>query len=130
MRRHYLTAGVIAALGSILVAAPCGGGTGPAARDFLTGALVIPMDNCYQKRDASSAPGGQTHRCNAASDDGIFKAYGLVYFLLQHGITVYWAIDGATPKGSVVGTDVAVPAPGAGNIVVKKYNRATDGMDT
>ncbi len=126
MRRHYLTAGVIAALGSILVAAPCGGGTAPAARSFNSGFLVIPMDNCYQKRDAASAPGGQTANCNASSDDGIFRAYGLVYFLLEHGITVYWAIDGATPKASLVTPDVVVPA----GTVINKFSWSTGTIGT
>ena len=128
MRRHHLTSGVIAALGSILVAAPCGS-TGPGPKTFATGALVIPMDNCYQKRDGTSAPGGQTQSCNAASDDGIFRAYGLVYFLLKHNVTVYWAIDGATPKTAVTGADVVVPAPTTGISVVKKYNWSTGNMD-
>lgn len=43
-------------------------------RDFEAGSLVIPMDLAYQ-------------------DTGLLQAYGLVYQLLDHGITVYWVID-------------------------------------
>ncbi len=43
-------------------------------RDFESGSLIIPMDLAYQ-------------------EDGMFQAYGLLFQLLRHGITVYWVID-------------------------------------
>ena len=48
---------------------------------------------------------------SVAADDGVLRAYGLVYFLLKHGVTVYWAVDGATPKASVTDADLTVPGP-------------------
>ena len=47
-------------------------GTGP--RPFAANSLIIPMDLSYQA-------------------SGMFQAYGLVYQLLAHHITVYWLID-------------------------------------
>ena len=43
-------------------------------RTFESGSLVIPMDLAYQ-------------------DTGLLQAYGLVYQLLAHDVTVYWVID-------------------------------------
>ncbi len=40
---------------------------------FQPGSLIVPMDTTYQ-------------------NNGMFKAYGLVYRLLQNGVTVRWAI--------------------------------------
>ena len=43
-------------------------------RTFEAGSLIIPMDVSYQ-------------------DTGMLQAYGLVFQLLAHDITVYWVID-------------------------------------
>lgn len=43
-------------------------------RTFEAGSLIVPMDVSYQ-------------------DHGMLQAYGLVYQLLAHDITVYWVID-------------------------------------
>ena len=45
-----------------------------AKNNFLAGSLIIPMDTTYQ-------------------DMGMWKAYGLVYELLNQGILVSWAIE-------------------------------------
>jgi uncharacterized repeat protein (TIGR01451 family)/MYXO-CTERM domain-containing protein len=58
----------------VFLAAPAG------ATSFSKGALIIPMDTTYQ-------------------DNGMFKAYGLVYKLLQANIPVHWVIK----KGKKVG---------------------------
>lgn len=113
MRRSLLSTGVIAALGFSLIGAPCGG-PGPQSRTFAAGSLVIPMDSCYQTRGTPPAGGVA---CNATGDDGVFRAYGLVYFLLKNGITVYWMIDPA--KTSVTGVDATVPAPATGSVAQK-----------
>jgi len=123
MRKQYAARVAVSLLGLSLLGAPCGT-QGPQSRSFAAGSLVVPMDNCYQKRDASSAAGGQSVACNVAADDGVFRAYGLVYFLLKNNVPVYWAIDGATPKGVVTGVDVAVPAPSSG-AVVRRFDWAT-----
>jgi hypothetical protein len=127
MRRFLFTKSAVVALGLSLLGAPCST-SGPGPRDFAAGSLVIPMDNCYQKRDATTP--NQNVACNASADDGVFRAYGLVYFLLKHNVTVYWAIDGAAPKTSVTGVDVPVPSPGAGAVVVKKLDWASGNVVT
>jgi hypothetical protein len=109
---------VVLALG-VVGAQPCGT-LGPAARSFAAGSLVIPMDNCYQRRDASAPD--QAVACNASRDDGVFRAYGLVYFLMKHGVTVYWGIDAALPKASATAPDVLVPAPPAGTAVAQRMS--------
>ena len=43
------------------------------AETFASGSLIIPMDTDYQ-------------------DDGMLKAYGLVYHLLLDGVAVHWCI--------------------------------------
>jgi hypothetical protein len=118
MRRTLLTTSLITAAGLALTGVSTCGPQGPAARDFAAGSLVIPMDNCYQKRDGT--PASQTVGCNATADDGVFRAYGLVYFLLKNNITVYWAINDkkSTPSGPT-GIDVTVPAPGSGSVATK-----------
>ncbi len=112
MRRTALSISLLTLLAVFVIGAQDCGTVGPAARTFTASAtahaLVIPMDNCYQKRDSSAS--NQTVACNGSRDDGIFRAYGLVYFLLKHGKTVYWAIDGSTPKSVVTGIDVTVPS--------------------
>src|SRR5262245_46780990 len=60
---------------------------------FGTGSLIIPMD---------TGTSGQ--------DDGMLRAYGLVYDLLRHGVPVYWAIN---PAKSANGDDFAVSVSGA-----------------
>lgn len=47
-----------------------------ASRSFPVGSLVIPMDLAYQ-------------------DHGLLQAYGLVFQLLRHNVSVYWVIDPA-----------------------------------
>ena len=63
--RKTLSAMVLGA--ALLSAAPA------AAETFNAGSLIIPMDTSYQ-------------------DDGMFKAYGLVYELLRNDIPVHWVI--------------------------------------
>ncbi len=46
------------------------------ATSFATGSLIIPMDTTFQ-------------------DDGMIKAYGLVYALLRSGVPVHWAVKEA-----------------------------------
>jgi uncharacterized repeat protein (TIGR01451 family) len=59
---------------------------------FGTGSLIIPMD---------TSTDGQ--------NNGMLRAYGLVYHLLRHGVPVSWVID---PAKGVNGTDFTVAASG------------------
>ncbi len=53
-----------------------------AQRNFATGSLIIPMDTDTSGNHASFN-----------QNLGMWKAYGLVYRLLQNGIPVHWAIE-------------------------------------
>lgn len=66
-----------------------------AVQTFGTGSLIIPMD---------SGANGQ--------NDGMLRAYGLVYELLRRGVPVNWVINPAKPAN---GTDFTIGAP---NMVV------------
>jgi uncharacterized repeat protein (TIGR01451 family)/uncharacterized repeat protein (TIGR02543 family) len=61
-------------------------------KSFATGTLIIPMDTDTAANHASFN-----------QNNGMWKAYGLVYRLLQNGIPVQWAID--TSKASTSGID-------------------------
>ncbi|MFT7581776.1 MAG: hypothetical protein ACI9MR_003454, partial [Myxococcota bacterium] len=68
--------------------------SGPAAAEDVTfdaGALVVPMDTTYQ-------------------DDGMLKAFGLVYALLTENVSVSWVVDPdkiqGEPDFSLVSMDV------------------------
>ncbi|HJW74602.1 MAG TPA: hypothetical protein VJ787_02875, partial [Thermoleophilia bacterium] len=128
MRRTALSISLLTLVAVFVIGAQNCSTDGPASKPFAAGSLVIPMDNCYQKRDATSAPGGQTQSCNTATDDGVFRAYGLFYFLLKHNVKVYWAIDGGTPKSAVTGLDVTVPA--GPNPLVKKLDWSSFAFNT
>jgi hypothetical protein len=111
----------IATLGLGVMAPTCT--QGPQQGSFATGSLVIPMDNCYQRRDTSTP--NQTVACTASTsrDEGVFRAYGLVYFLLKKGIPVYWAIEAQATKIAVITADISIPAPStSGQVVVKKWD--------
>lgn len=71
---------------------PC---TPTGATTFDVGTLIIPMDSCYQRgQDIAALPS----YCNASNSaqtpsDAPLKAYGLVFFLLRHQVTVYMGIN-------------------------------------
>jgi hypothetical protein len=69
LRRAVLALAVVAIFGL-----PPGPARAGASKSFAAGSLVIPMDLDYQ-------------------DTGMFQAYGLVFQLLHHGVTVYWVIE-------------------------------------
>jgi uncharacterized repeat protein (TIGR01451 family)/MYXO-CTERM domain-containing protein len=83
-------------IAGLLATATALGAASAAADDFAAGSLIIPMDMDYQ-------------------DDGMFKAYGLVYELLRNEVAVRWVIR--TGKGygdadfTVSATDLATSTP-------------------
>jgi hypothetical protein len=107
-----LTPIVILACALPLLAPTCGGFQ-PGVKTFAKGAIIIPMDVCYQctvggdgtptscgvagySTTAATATngmkGGQV--CPQATKQGdVIKAYGLVYQLIRNGISVYWVIQ-------------------------------------
>ena len=54
------------------------------AENFSEGDYIIPMDSVLQPYNLGS--------CDV-TDYGVFQAYGLVYRLLDAGVTVYWGIN-------------------------------------
>jgi hypothetical protein len=72
---------------------------------FSPGSLIIPMDACSQT-DATTARPGYCVGTAQPGDDGVLKAYGLVYFLIKHGVAVYWVIDPA--KTDVTAVDMSL----------------------
>ena len=78
---------VLSCIVAVAVVAPVGAASA-SPTTFGDGSLVIPMD---------IGASGQ--------DNGMLRAYGLVYRLLQGGVPVHWAIDPAKPAG---GTDFTI----------------------
>ncbi|MFC1889759.1 hypothetical protein ACFL4G_08395, partial [Thermodesulfobacteriota bacterium] len=72
-RSIALTALFVLCIASLVLNA---GTTVAEERDFSAGALIIPMDQTWQ----------------SGVDGGILEAYGLVYYLLEADVTLYWAI--------------------------------------
>lgn len=118
-------------VGSVIAAAPR---AQAAPYDFSAGSWIIPMDSCYQPSqpfNASSFKGttdastvyGSHGSCpdtsGATAKDGILKAYGLVYRLLQNGVPVYYILD--TNKTKVDDPDLTL----TGANVVKVINHST-----
>jgi hypothetical protein len=102
--------------------------------DFSAGSWVIPMDSCYQPSqpfqnsgtfsgtDDPSTVYGAHSNCPDTSGtayDGVLKAYGFVYRLLQNGVPVYYILD--TNKTSVDAADLTL----TGANVVKLVNHST-----
>lgn len=94
-----------------------GGGT-----TFAAGTLIIPMDACWQLGKDVTTPSYCTHNAKPVADDSPLKAYGLVYFLLRHQVTVYMAIDPA--KASVDAVDMRLDS-GTSSAPVLRYDWAS-----
>src|SRR5512142_924630 len=115
MRRSGLVGIVVA--GCMVAAAPR---AHAAAYDFSAGSWIIPMDACYQPTQSfngssfagsnqSSTVYGATTSCpdgSLAAKDGVLKAYGFVYRLLQNNVPVYYILD--STKTAVDGVDLTI----------------------
>ncbi|HWE26661.1 MAG TPA: hypothetical protein VHB97_01610 [Polyangia bacterium] len=113
--RRLVVVGVVVACS--IVAAPR---ARAAAYDFSAGSWIIPMDSCYQPSqpyngtsysgvNAASTVYGANSACPdgvQAGRDGILKAYGLVYRLLQANVPVYYILD--TTKAAVDAPDLTI----------------------
>ena len=114
-------------VGSVLAAAPR---AQAAPYDFSAGSWIIPMDSCYQPSqpfnassfkgttDASTVYGSHSSCPDTSSTtakDGILKAYGLVYRLLQNGVPVYYILD--TNKTTVDDVDLTLTGANAVSLV-------------
>ena len=103
------------------LAAPTCSGPVVGPRAFGDDSLVIPMDECWQPynqsdKEPGSVPlGGAGSVCSSSYTKGVLYAYGLVYYLIQNNVPVYWIID--PNKTSVSGVDFTVPgAASQGNL--------------
>ena len=91
-----------------------------AAYDFSAGSWIIPMDTCNQPSQSfngtsfsgtnvSSTIHGTPGNCPEGAlpgRDGLLKAYGLVYRLLEHNVPVYYILD--TTKNQIDSPDLTV----------------------
>src|SRR5689334_8515773 len=104
--------------------ADTGGGAVFQDRTFDAGSLIIPMDECHQyagATDVAASRAAPNCYCpSSTADDGVIKAYGLMYRLLENGITVSVAISDT--KTAVNGVDFSV----TGAEPVKLYTRSTN----
>jgi hypothetical protein len=125
MKKYHSLAAVIlvALLAQVFLGAPCSGG-GPTTHTFNVGSIVIPMDQCYQK-DTSGTPSIETVNCNATGDQGVFRAYGLVYLLVRNGVTVYWVIN----KNKTAVTDIDFTLTVAAAPVANQWDWGTNAFD-
>ncbi len=90
-------------------ACPC---TPAGASNFAAGSIIVPMDYCWQRGiEVDSIPGYCTRNFKVSQDDAPLKAYGLLYFLLRHKVTVFVAIDEAKP--SIDGIDLSLVSAAA-----------------
>ncbi|MBW2000624.1 MAG: hypothetical protein JRJ29_22025, partial [Deltaproteobacteria bacterium] len=82
--------------------------------NFREGSLIIPMNSTYQGGD------------DASNDGGVMEAYGLVFALLDEGITIYWAIneDKADPGDVDFVIEDNTLDETEGEVVAKLYDHA------
>src|SRR4051812_19769794 len=116
------------------------GGASPAhapAYDFSAGSWIIPMDACYQPTQSfngSSFAGtneastvyGATTNCPDGSltgRDGVLKAYGFIYRLLQNNVPVYYILN--TSKTAVDGVDLTITSTTATPVSQVVHSGAT-----
>ncbi len=98
---------------------PC---TGPGgATTFDAGTIIIPMDACYQRgADVTTLPTYCTGNAKTTADDSPLKAYGLVFFLLRHQVTVYMAIN--PNKTSIDAVDLSLGSFVTRTAPVQRYD--------
>jgi ASPM-SPD-2-Hydin domain-containing protein len=102
---------------------PC---TGPGgATTFDAGTIIIPMDACYQRSgDLNSTPQYCNANAKTVGDDSPLKAYGLVFFLLRHGVTVYMAIN--PDKTAIDAVDLSLGSFVTHSAPVQRYDWASN----
>ncbi|MHB8419432.1 MAG: MopE-related protein [Myxococcales bacterium] len=117
MRWYRVALPLLPALLLPFVAAPTCQGPVTGPRQFGDDSIVIPMDECWQPYQGSgtnhdvepgSVPLDGASACSSQYTQGALYGYGLVYYLIQNGITVYWGIKAS--KGAVTDEDFDIPA--------------------
>lgn len=109
--------------------------------DFSAGSWIIPMDSCNQpsqpfngsrflgRTDGSTVFGAHSSCPDSSSTvarDGILKAYGLVYRLLQNGVPVYYILN--PNKVTVDDADLTLSGANAVSLVNHTTGAATNFM--
>jgi hypothetical protein len=114
--RTSIRLGTLFGLGCALLGAASTAQAAPV--DFSAGSWVIPMDACYQptksfngssfasSQETSTIYGTSCPDTSGTARDGILKAYGLIYRLLQNNIPVYYVLD--TTKDTVDDVDLTI----------------------
>ncbi len=93
------------------------------ASNFGAGSIIIPMDECWQRGlDVTTLPSYCGANGKKTADDSPLKAYGLIFFLIRHNVTVYVAID--ANKTSIDAVDMALVSLSDGPPVTR-YNWST-----
>ena len=118
---HRIALPVLPALLLPFLAAPTCQGPIVGPRQFGDDSIVIPMDECwqpYQQQETVPATvplGGTGSVCSATYTHGALYSYGLVYYLIQNNVPVYWVIN--QQKVNVTDVDFSVPgATSQGNL--------------
>lgn len=91
---------------------------------FAAGALIIPMDACYQAAPDVPRPSGCVDG-KAAADDGAVAAYGVVHLLLRRGVPVAVAVK--ADKADLAAADFSITDP-SGAAPVQRLARPGDGV--
>src|SRR5579863_1339541 len=109
---HRLALPLVPALLLPFLAAPTCQGPVVGPRTFGEDSIVIPMDECWQPYSQQDIEPGAVPlggNCSGTYTKGALYGYGLVYYLIQNGVPVYWVIN---PNKTTV-TDVDFTVPGA-----------------
>jgi hypothetical protein len=110
-----------------------------AAYDFSAGSWIIPMDSCNQPSqpfngsafagtNSASTVYGANSSCPEGVQtgrDGILKAYGLVYRLLQNNVPVYYILD--TAKSAVDSADMTLTSTTGTPVALVTHSGPTAG---
>lgn len=124
MAQRYFRVGALLALtGALLLGSP--GRAEAASYYFAAQSLIIPMDICYQPSVGTGATpaNGYCADPKGTADDGLTKAYGLVYRLLQQGVSIYYVMD--PTKSAINGVDLTITA--AAGTPVSLFDRSVNG---
>ncbi|HUB09845.1 MAG TPA: MopE-related protein [Myxococcales bacterium] len=110
MRWYRLAFPLVPALLLPFVAAPTCQGPVVGPRQFGDDSIVIPMDECWQPyhqndKEPATVPLGGV--CSGTYTKGALYAYGLVYYLIENGVPVYWGINPS--KTHVTDVDFSIP---------------------
>src|SRR5437879_5196207 len=100
LRRNALAVSAVLVAGLLLASSIDPSRAEAGNRSFAAGSLLIPMDTDISGNHASFN-----------QNLGMWKAYGLVFKLLQNGVPVYWGIKPTRRRASMTSTSASVRSP-------------------